>query len=44
MTILDWIVIAGGLAAIAWVNWYFLLAGRRASDSRGDHRGETTHV
>ena len=23
------LVIAGGLAAIAWVNWYFFLAGRR---------------
>ena len=25
----DWLVVAGGLAAIAWVNWYFLFAGRR---------------
>lgn len=24
------VVIAGGLAAIAWVNWYFFLAGRAA--------------
>lgn len=24
-----WLVIAGGVAAIAWVNWYFFLAGRR---------------
>ena len=23
----DWIVIAAGLAAIAWVNWYFFAAG-----------------
>lgn len=29
MTSLDWIVIAGGLAAIAFVNWYFFVAGRR---------------
>ncbi len=28
MSITDWLVIAGGLAAIAWVNWYFLLSGR----------------
>lgn len=28
----DWIVIAAGLAAIAWVNWYFFVAGR--SDTR----------
>lgn len=24
----DWVVIAAGLAAIAWVNWYFFVAGR----------------
>jgi plastocyanin domain-containing protein len=24
----DWIVIAAGLAAIAWVNWYFFFASR----------------
>lgn len=26
----DWTVIAAGLGAIAWVNWYFFVAGRRA--------------
>ena len=25
----EWLVVAGGLAAITWVNWYFLLAGPR---------------
>ncbi|HET9553020.1 MAG TPA: cupredoxin domain-containing protein [Anaeromyxobacteraceae bacterium] len=25
------VVVAAGLAAIAWINWYFFLAGRRAS-------------
>ena len=25
----DWLVLLGGAAAIAWVNWYFFLAGRR---------------
>jgi len=29
MTSLDWIVIAAALAAIAIVNWYFFVAGRR---------------
>jgi plastocyanin domain-containing protein len=24
----EWLVVAGGLAAIVWVNWYFLVAGR----------------
>ena len=28
MSAADWIVLAGGLGAIAWVNWYFFLAGR----------------
>jgi plastocyanin domain-containing protein len=28
---IDWLVIAGGLAAIAWVNWYFFLAERSAA-------------
>lgn len=26
MNATDWIVLAAGLAAIAWVNWYFFLA------------------
>ena len=26
----EWIVLAGGAAAIAWVNWYFFLAERSA--------------
>ena len=29
----DWTVIAAGLGAIAWVNWYFFVAGRRAPAS-----------
>ena len=28
MTATDWIVVVGGIAAIAWVNWYFFLAER----------------
>jgi plastocyanin domain-containing protein len=30
MNITDWSVIAAGLGAIAWVNWYFFVAGRQA--------------
>lgn len=29
MTTLDWIVVAGGLALIAIVNWFFFVAGKR---------------
>ena len=31
MTAADWIVLAGGAAGIAWVNWYFFLAQRSAA-------------
>jgi plastocyanin domain-containing protein len=31
MSATDWAVVAGGLAAIAWVNWYFFAAGRGAA-------------
>jgi plastocyanin domain-containing protein len=29
MSTAEWLVVLGGIAAIAWVNWYFFLAGRR---------------
>lgn len=28
MNATDWLVVLGGIAAIAWVNWYFFRAGR----------------
>ena len=30
MSTVDWIVVLGGVAAIAWVNWYFFFAERSA--------------
>jgi hypothetical protein len=30
----DWLVIAGGLAAIGWVWWYFFLAQSGASSDQ----------
>lgn len=27
---MEWVVVAAGLAAIGWVNWYFFFAERRA--------------
>ena len=36
MTTADLVVIVGGVAAIAWVNWYFFVAGRR-SDRTAKH-------
>jgi hypothetical protein len=32
MSGMEWLVIAGGVAAIVWVNWYFFLAGRNGND------------
>ena len=31
MSTVDWIVVLGGVAAIAWVNWYFFFAERSAA-------------
>ena len=30
MTTADWIVVAAGIGAIGWGNWYFFVAPRRA--------------
>lgn len=29
MSVDELLVVLGGIGAIAWVNWYFLVAGRR---------------
>jgi plastocyanin domain-containing protein len=47
ITTTEWMVILGGLAAIAWVNWYFFLAGRTnavaavAAVAAGENAGGT---
>jgi plastocyanin domain-containing protein len=33
MTAADWIVLAAGVSAIAWVNWYFFVADRGAASA-----------
>ena len=33
MSAADWLVIAAGLAAIGWVNWYFFFAERREREN-----------
>ena len=33
MQVTDWAVIAAGIGAIIWVNWYFFVAGRRTTES-----------
>lgn len=38
----DWIVILAGIAAIAWVNWYFFLARRPAVTATAGKGGVET--
>lgn len=41
MTGTEWLVLAGGLTLIAWVNWYFFLAsGPSATASAGSGGGQ----
>ena len=46
MSSADWLVIVAGAAAIAWVNWYFFIAGQRApvaaSVTASSNRGTET--
>ena len=35
MTLSELSVIGGGIAGIAWVNWYFFVAGRKAMTAQG---------
>ena len=39
MSATDWLVVLGGLAAIAWVNWYFFLAGRSVATAEASAGG-----
>src|SRR5690349_12896755 len=39
MSATDWLVVIGGLAAIAWVNWYFFLAGRSVATAAASAGG-----
>jgi hypothetical protein len=35
MSAIDWVVVATGIAAIAWVNWYFFVAEGRDAPAKG---------
>jgi plastocyanin domain-containing protein len=39
MNATDWIVLAAGVAAIAWVNWYFFLGSRQAATATAGSGG-----
>jgi hypothetical protein len=32
MSPIEWLVILGGVAIIAWINWYFFLASNRVAE------------
>lgn len=34
MTLTELLVIVGGIAAVAWVNWYFFVAARKRHGDR----------
>ncbi len=36
MNVTDWLVVAGGAAAIVWVNWYFFIAQRASVTARDE--------
>lgn len=40
----SWLVIAAGLAALLWVNWYFFLAGRPATTAAAPGAGGVQEV
>lgn len=33
MSMMEWIVIIGGISSIAWINWYFFLARQPVSNA-----------
>jgi plastocyanin domain-containing protein len=39
MSVTDWLVIAAGVTAILWVNWYFFFAERSAATASSDATG-----
>lgn len=44
MSTTEWMVLLGGIAAIAWVNWYFFLAGRGGVAAVADAAGGVQEV
>ena len=39
MSMMEWIVIIGGISSIAWINWYFFLARQPVSNAGIDGEG-----
>src|SRR3712207_534223 len=44
MSATEWLVVAGGIAAIVWVNWYFFFARETAVVAAGERQQVTITV
>ena len=44
MTTIEWAVLAAGIAAIVWVNWYFFVAGRAPATAAASTQGGAQEV
>lgn len=44
MSTTEWMVLLGGIAAMAWVNWYFFLAGRGNAAAAAEGAGGVQEV
>lgn len=42
MSLKEWLVIGGGLAAIVWLNWYFLFSDRRKRGANAESNKRST--
>lgn len=40
MTAAEWAVVVGGALSIAWINWYFFLAGKSTTKVIAERRDE----
>jgi hypothetical protein len=41
MSVMEWVVVIGGVATITWINWYFFLAQGRVADVAKEDRSWT---
>jgi plastocyanin domain-containing protein len=44
MNTTEWLVLVAGLGAIIWVNWYFLVAQRRAAIAKATGMGQEIEI
>jgi plastocyanin domain-containing protein len=44
MSSVNWVVLIAGIAAIAWVNWYFFLAERRSVSAANTGKSQEVEI